>query len=577
MASPTLASSSTARPTLRPSKLLLELFRPEGREIRTLILFSTVIGLLTLVTPLAVESLVNTVAFVGLLQPIVVLAIVMLTCLGLAAILLAMEAYLVELIQRRLFARVVSTLMRRLPRTQGSALDGDHGPELANRFFELPILQKVGAKLLLDGLTVVLSAAVGLIVLAFYHPLLLAFGLVLVALLGVVVFVVGRGAVPTALDESSAKYRNGDWAEQLLRHTGVFRSGRGTEFAAQHGDALATEYLERRSGHYRLLFRQLAGALMLQAVMSTLLMGLGGWLVTINQLTLGQLVAAWLIVGIVLSAVTKLGAQLESFYDILASSKKLGVLLELPTVRDNGQPLPGRGPLRLGLSDLRHPRIAGGRRLQANLEPGQSLAVLGGGGSGKSTLVEVLMGQRDPEAGFVEVDAVHLSVVQLDSLREQSQVVLSGDVFAGSVLDNLLLGRDDVDLDRIREALEAVGLWDQVQRLPDALDCQLSSGGAPLSSSQADQLVLARALIAQPRLLVIDGVLDRFEGEQLRRLNRFLHDPQAPWTLVLATQRSTIAASCDAVLPLDAEGGRRSASLQAVPTNSDSLTEEVES
>jgi len=526
-----------------PGRRVMSLFAPDRRDIRTLVVFSLVVGVLSLATPIAVEALVNTVAFVGLLQPIVVLALVLATCLGFAAVIRALEALVVELIQRRVFVRVATDLAYRLPRVQRGALDRVHGPELVNRFFDVTTVQKVGSKLLLDGITAALSAAIGLLVLAFYHPLLLAFDVILLASLVVIVFVLGRGSVKTAIKESSAKYAVADWLEELLRHPLAFHLAGGQELALDHADTLANDYLDRRKTHYKIVFRQLVSALALQVVTSTLLLGLGGWLVKIGELTLGQLVASWLIVSLVLNAVAKLGRQLEGVYDLLAAADKLGVLIDLPLEVESGEEPPrGPGPASVRLQGLRQSWPGGVTtfaKVDLTIEPGQSLAVYGPSGSGKSTLLELIQGQRPCSGGSIEFDGVELRSLRLASLRPLIGLARSREVIRSSVANNVRLGLN-LSLEEVQGALEAVGLWEEIQELPDGLDEQLSSYGRPLSEGQADLLALARVLASRPRLLLIDGLLDGLDEEALERVTQTLTQ-SSTWTLIVATRRRDVA------------------------------------
>jgi ABC-type bacteriocin/lantibiotic exporter with double-glycine peptidase domain len=526
-----------------PGRRVLRLFKPDQRDVKTLFVFSLVVGVMNLATPIAVEALVNTVAFVGLLQPIVVLALVLAACLGFAGVIRALEALVVELIQRRVFVRVATDLAYRLPRVRRDALDRVHGPELVNRFFDVTTVQKVGSKLLLDGITAILSAAIGLLVLAFYHPLLLAFDVILLTSLVIIVFVLGRGSVKTAIKESSAKYAVADWLEELVRHPLAFHLAGGQELALDHADTLSNSYLERRRTHYKIVFRQLVSALALQVVTSTLLLGLGGWLVKIGQLTLGQLVASWLIVSLVLSAVAKLGRQLEGVYDLLAAADKLGVLLDLPLEIESGEEPPrGPGPAALRLGGLRQSWASGGvtfQNVDLEVEPGQSVAVYGPSGTGKSTLLELIQGQRPCTGGQIDFDGVELRSLRLASLRPLIGLARSGEVITSSVVENVRLGLN-LSLEEVRAALEAVGLWDEIQQLPNGLDEQLASYGRPLSEGQADLLVLARVLASKPRLLLIDGLLDGLDEEALERVTRILKD-SPDWTLIVATRRLDVA------------------------------------
>ena len=143
------------------------------------------------------------------MQPVIVLALMLLAFLSFSAALRAVQTFVVEIIQRRLFARVAADLAYRLPRVQTEALDGRSGRELVNRFFDVVTVQKVSAQLLLDALTLVISVLIGMAVLAFYHPWLLGFDVVLLASMAFAVFVLGRGAVDSSTEESKSKYRNG--------------------------------------------------------------------------------------------------------------------------------------------------------------------------------------------------------------------------------------------------------------------------------------------------------------------------------------------------------------------------------
>lgn len=134
-------------------------------------------------------------SFGRFLQPVIVLSLMLLAFLVFQAAVKAIQTFVVEIIQRRLFARVAADLSFRLPRTQVEALDEKYAPELVSRFFDIVTLQKISAQLLLDGVSLVLNVAVGMTVLAFYHPYLLAFDIVLVLCILFTMFVLGYGAV----------------------------------------------------------------------------------------------------------------------------------------------------------------------------------------------------------------------------------------------------------------------------------------------------------------------------------------------------------------------------------------------
>ncbi|MCA9133900.1 MAG: ABC transporter ATP-binding protein, partial [Planctomycetales bacterium] len=139
-----------------PLERLWQLLKPEAPDIWIVIVFAFVVSLLMLATPMAVEALVNTVAFGRFLQPIIILALILLTFLGFQGAIRALQIYVVEIVQRRLFARVAGDLAFRLPRMDAEAVDGKYLPEVVNRFFAIVTIQKVAAQLLLDGLGLIL-------------------------------------------------------------------------------------------------------------------------------------------------------------------------------------------------------------------------------------------------------------------------------------------------------------------------------------------------------------------------------------------------------------------------------------
>ncbi len=549
---PKLGKNDSVRP-VTPLERLLGLMKPDRSDLWAVATFSVVVGLLALATPIAVEALVNTVAFGRYLQPIVVLSIILMTFLGFGAAIRALNTLIVEIVQRRLFVRVVEDLAFRLPRVDQSAIDNYHGPELANRFFDVVTLQKVSAKLLLDGITIALQTALGMAVLAFYHPFLLGFDFVLLGAIVFIVFVLGRDAVNTAIAESASKYRVAAWLQELLRNPTAFKLHGGAQFGLDQADKLTVDYLEARKAHFRIVMRQIVFALGLQAVAATVLLGLGGWLVIQGELNLGQLVAAELIVMNIVGSFAKIGKYVESFYDLLASVDKLGKLFDLP-VEPHNKLFHLEDTKPAGLKVHAVSQRIGATTLHSGLtfevQPGQRLAVKGPAGSGKSALLDLITGVRHPSSGNVALDNIDLRELRPDSLREHVSLARHIEIFHGTIEENVHLNRPHINADDVREALERVGLLHEIMQFPNGVSTKVQTGGAPLSNSQALRLMLARAIVNRPRLLLLDGILDRASDDEVQFLQSKLCGSDIPWTLVVATGRNAIANECDHILDL---------------------------
>lgn len=535
-----------------PQLRLWRILAPEGWDILLILGFATTAGVLMLSTPIAVESLVNFVAFGTVTQPIFVLSAVLFAFLTLGVMLRLLQTYVVELMQRRFFLRLAVDLSVRLPRIRFRHLEETDAPELVNRFFDVMTVQKATATFLLDGLTLFLQITIGLAVLAFYHPYLLGFDAILVACCVFIIFGLGRGGTATAIDESMAKHALVGRLEELVRCPLAFKTPFAAEYAAERTETLARTYLDSRQKHFRVLFRQILAAGALQVAANVALLGLGGWLVVQGELTLGQLVAGELLVSLVVSGFAKSGKHFETYYDLMAAVDKIGHLVDVPLERESGEGTSGVGPMRVAFKDLTF-RI-GNRTLFSHLdlevEAGAKLVVRGPSGVGKSVLADLLYGLRPLQHGSVLLDGVHLSDWQLPLLRDQVSLVRGPEILDGTVLDNVRVGRHELDLQGVHHVLEAVGLLDVILDLPLGLHTPLSPHGRPLSEGQILQLMLARAMLGRPRLLVLDRVLDGLPPETREATLDMLFRPDAPWTLVVITGSEEIAARGDRNLDL---------------------------
>ncbi|UQA57767.1 peptidase domain-containing ABC transporter [Polyangium aurulentum] len=552
----TLGGGGGGRGAPSPFSRLVSLLRLERDDVGVALVYAIGVGIISLAAPIGVQALVNTVAFGGLLQPLVVLTLLVLVALAFAGVLRALQAHVVERIQQRVFVRVAVDLAQRLPRVRADALGRSYGPELVNRFFDVLTVQKGAATLLVDGVSIALQTAVGMLVLAFYHPTLLVFDAALVAAVAFVLLGLGRGAVKTSVKESKAKYAVAAWLEEMARHPVAFRSSGGAAFARARAEDLLRGWLGMRRKHFTVLFRQIVGSLAVGALASAALLGVGGWLVITGKLTLGQLVAAELIVTSVVAGIAKFGKHLESFYDLCAGVDKLGQLVDLPLEPPGGTPVArGDKGARVELVGVsfgfpgKEPLLA---RVDLTLAPGARVAVLGPSGAGKSTLVDLVYALRAPTRGRVDVDGADVRDLEVSSLREHVAIIRGTDIFDGTVADNVRVGRPDVTTREVRAALEAVGLWEEIAALPEGLDTQLGTGGAILSRGQALRICAARAIARRPRLVLLDEPIDGLDPASRRALFSALFDRKAPWTLLSTTHDREVLRGCDEIFVLDA-------------------------
>jgi putative ABC transport system ATP-binding protein len=546
---------------LTPAQRFFGFLRCERQDLTTFVIYSIFAAILYLGAPLAVDAVVSGLAFGSHEQPyiqaIVVVALALGACLVLHGLVNAFLYYISEVIQRRIFVRTAADLAHRLPRMDTASLDDVHAPEMVNRFMDIATLQKCVSILLLEGVNLVFSATFGMILLALYHPYLLLFVVVLAISITLVLRVLGTGGTRTSIKESYMKYDLVNCFEEIAHFPLLFKGPGGKDFAQQRANALVTGYVAARAEHFRILMRQMIGLLAIQVFAGAGILIVGGYLVLHREITLGQLVASELIMSAIVGSIGKLGKKMEAWYDAMAAADKVGLIVDIPVERSDGERPVKSGDANKGIplvvKDMSFGHHSGHTlfdKLNFTVAAGERIAVVGSHGSGSSTLFDLLFALRTPVSGYITADGVDLRGWSLSAYRDDAQLIRGNEIVAGTMVENLRLGRTDIGADEIRDALEKVGLLETLRMRPEGVHMKLNLGGSPLSGSQRTRLLLARALVQRPRLLLLDDLLDALDKKSVHEVLPVIFDKKLPWTIVVATRDPAIAALCDRTVAL---------------------------
>lgn len=512
---------------------LWALTRFESRSLGAVVIYAISVGLLSLATPIAVQSLFSTVAFGTFMQPLVVLSLLLASALTFAAILKVFEMVVVEQIQQRIFVRVATDFARRISDVRRDSLLGGRLSEKMNRFYDVVTVEKALSSIVFDGLSAILQITVGMALLAVYHPILLAFDLGMVIVLALILVALGRHGIATSIKESKDKHAVAAWLQEMSDRE-VFRSLRGANYGVLRAESLIDRWLSHRRRHFRVVLRQAVGIVGLQVGATVLLVLIGGVLVIERQLTLGQLVAAELVMTATVASFAKMAKLFGKFYDLLAGLDKIGHVVELELEPPAGRELEDAGDDGISLRYMRSGPVS------APLEiPARSRYLVDTNDSSEAAeLLGVFSAWRLPSRGrlfFNEIDAHDLS---RSHLRDDIMILRGNELFEGSIFDNLSLGEPGIGRTEVWAALKGVGLESMVRSLPEGLDSNLSLG--PFEQHTALMLVLARALLHRPGLIVIDGTIDSLPEPMMRVALRVLVEEHAPWTLVCRTGRADV-------------------------------------
>lgn len=286
-----------------------------------IIIYSICISVLTLATPISVQTLVSTFTFGPFFQPIFILSVLLLGILAILVLITALQYLMVEYLQRRMYAKVTASIGRAYFFAKG--LQDESINRKGNRYFDVISMQKSIAFLVTDGVAVSLQTFLGLILISFYHPYFIVLSLLILISILLPFYIYGNRGMLSAVDESSAKFNVAAYIEELDHLGAEVRSEESLEKRMQELDQQIDDFLYKRARHFRNVFSQKIFYLSLYAILNALLLGMGGYLVASNELTIGQLVAAEIVVNAILSQFFYAHKYLESFYDIYASSWKL--------------------------------------------------------------------------------------------------------------------------------------------------------------------------------------------------------------------------------------------------------------
>ncbi|EAR22609.1 ATP-binding cassette domain-containing protein [Nitrococcus mobilis] len=529
------------RPTLtRLRAILLQ----ERRILIFLILYALAIGFFWLIIPLTVQELVNTFAFA--IQPIMVvtLAAIMAAVLLFVGAFRILQFYAGEMLERRLFVRVALALASYLLRFRPDSFR----PEHATRFFETVLMQRALSSLLVDFINVLVGGTIGMVLLVFYHPAFLVFDFFLIVAVFVIAFL-GRGGLRATLEMSEAKYDVFHWFQEVTSNLLHFKATRCAPLVLRKADMLSAFYIDARKARFRVLVRQYAGSLLLQVMIHTGLLTMAGWLVAIGQLTIGQLVGAEVIIAtliVSLESVVKRTYVIFYFFTALVELDRLFSLPKdrQPVVRIASQPVSSRRGLkvtcrRVSLS------LDGAALLQnAHFEigAGEKWGIVCESETVCHMLSRALAGIEVPAAGVIRYDEVDLRDLGPDTVNASRGLVVNWQIslFEGTLEDNITMGREGILAEDILWALRLVNLLEDVEQLPHGLGTPVGLGGKSFTPSQKLRILLARAIVTRPPLVILGGALEEISSRVREAILRHLCSPDQPWSVLIVTTHPEI-------------------------------------
>ncbi len=322
------------QPQPSPTQRLLRLLSNDKKDIGYIYLYAIVTGVISLSLPLGIQAVFNLVSGGLVFSSVYVLIGLIIVGVLITGLLMISQMTLVEILQQRIFAKAAFEFTYRLPHIEPKALAAYFPPELMNRFFDVLTIQKGLPKLLIDLTAAVVQIIFGIILLSFYHPVFLGFGLFTLLTIVGICWLFGPAGLKTSLNESKYKYKVVAWLEDLAYDLPTLRSRADTMEPIDRMDGLVASYLNYRNAHFNVLKRFFYSGVAFKTLVTGGLLILGTTLVVGRQMTLGQFVASELVIVLITGAVEKLISGIDTVFDMLTAVEKIANVTDLPLETD---------------------------------------------------------------------------------------------------------------------------------------------------------------------------------------------------------------------------------------------------
>lgn len=540
-----------------PVERFIKLLSSQKREIVYIYIYAIFAGLISLSIPLGIQSVIGFVSSGQISTSVVVLIVFMVVAIFLTGGLQVMQLYLTERIQQRVFTQTAFEFSFRFPKIKMESFHNAYPPELVNRFFDVVTIQKGLSKLLIDFSTAILQVVFGLMLLSLYHYSFIFFGIVLIFILYMIIRTTGPKGLKTSLTESKYKYQIANWLQEIARSIHTFKWAGYSNLVMEKTDYLVSNYLNARKSHFKVLMLQYFSFVGFKTLITGGLLVLGCVLLISEEINLGQFVASEIIIILIMSAVEKILIKLDTVYDVLTSTTKIGQVTDLP--------LESVGKLKmeeaafnqnfsLQVRSLKYKAFESDSYFLNNISfevsHGERLGISGLNEMEKTLLIQTLMGIYIGYEGVIAFNHISLRDLSKRSIYNLVSTNVQESIFDGSILDNISLGRTNISLQEVLWAVKIAKANDFILTHPDGLHAHLTGGSAWLTKSNVEKIIFARAIAQKPKLLILEDFLPSIDKKERQEIFEAILDEENLWTILLITDDPELLEKCNRVISI---------------------------
>lgn len=512
-------------------------------DLSAIYLFAILTGLIQLSLPLGIQTIINFVMAGSVSTSIVVLIGLVVFGTFASGLLQVKQLEIIEKLKQKIFLRYSFAFSNQIPKIQLERIDNHHLPELSNRFFDTVSLQKGIEKVLLDLPAALIQIMFGLVLLSFYHPVFIAFGILLLLIVALILRFTFNNGFHLAMEASSYKYAVAGWIQELSRVVKTFKFGKEGELHLQKTDKEVSGYLIARTKYFHVLKIQFWSLISFKIVITAAMLILGSVLLVNQKINVGQFIAADIVIIAIISSVEKLIVSLDKIYDTLVSFEKLSIITDAE-IEKNGtvsmQYKPGGVSVDFKQVYFSYPD---GKEvlkdIRLSIPAGHKTLVTGMSGSGKSTLLRLLTGAYTGFTGVALIDQLPVTSYDISDLRANTGILLNNqDIFQGTILENITLGKESISRQEILSLSEKTGLLAFLHSLPAGLDTPIDPFGNRLPKKIRQQILLTRAISGKHNLLLLEEPFLCFDEKDKTAFMEWMNTNISATVIVVSEDKS---------------------------------------
>ncbi len=532
------------------SKALFKYITKEKKDVWAIYIYAILSGLVQLSIPLGIQAIVSFVMGATMVTSLYLLIGFVVLGTFMTGFFRVKVMQIIEKIQQKIFVEYAVAFAEKLPKISLSATKKYYLPELVNRFFDAPNLQKGVSKILLEIPTALIQIFFGILLLAFYHPWFLIFGGIVIIIVVLVFRFTMDSGIQSNNEESDKKYEVASWLEDIASTIKTFKINSKSELHLSGVDERVVSYLDHRTKHFKVLVFQYKTIIAFKVIITLVMLAIGTYLLVNQQLNIGAFIATEIVVLTIMSSVEKLIVSLETYYDAITSLTKLDKVTGIAE-ENNGTLVPEHGNNGMSL-DFKDVSFAFSddkqilSHLTFNIKPNTLTLVDGKLGAGKSLLLNMIAGFYEPAGGTILFDKVPLKNIDKISLREKIGMYMDDmTIIKGTLQDNILLGRDNVTAEDIVELSETIGIEHFSSQFTNGFFTQLSETNTEISFSAKKKIMLLRALLGNNRLLLLEDPLEGMNARFRVRMVEYLQQIKEHTTIIIISQAPELADIAD--------------------------------